>query len=105
MADAKEASGRTGWPLGFGGASRIRTADQPLALRWSDLNFQWRLISIKDKVEGERVIGLMPYVAKLLLALPQRTEWVFSSATSKSGALVDPGDVHDAACKAAGCPR
>lgn len=31
--------------------------NEPLALRWSDLNFQWRLISIKDKVEGERVIG------------------------------------------------
>ena len=79
--------------------------NEPLALRWSDLNFQWRLISIKDKVEGERVIGMTPYVARLLSALPQRNEWVFSSPTSKSGALVDPGDVHDAACKAAGLPK
>jgi integrase len=79
--------------------------NEPLALRWSDLNFQWRIISIKDKVEGERVVGLTPYVARLLSSLPRQNEWVFSSATSKSGALVDPGDVHDAACKAAGLPK
>jgi integrase len=79
--------------------------NEPLALRWSDLDFQWRRISIKDKVAGERVIGMTPYVAKLLLAFPQRNEWVLSSATSKSGAIVDPGDVHDAACRAAGLPK
>lgn len=89
--------------------------NEPLALRWTDLNFQWRTITIRDKVEGERVIGMTPYVAQLLDRLPRRTrevdgklqpnEWVFSSLTSKSGALVDPGDAHDLACASEGLPK
>lgn len=51
-----------------------------LALRWEDVNTQWKGISIKDKVEGTREIPLTPYIAHLLAALPRRNEWVFSSA-------------------------
>lgn len=79
--------------------------NEPLALKWADLNFQWKTITIRDKVEGERVIGMTPYVAHLLNGLPRRNEWVFSSPTSKSGKLVEPGDAHDAACLAAGLPK
>ncbi len=49
-----------------------------LTLRWADLNTQWKGITIRDKVEGERQIPLTPYVAHLLDALPRRNEWVFS---------------------------
>jgi integrase len=35
--------------------------NEPLSLKWDDINFQWRTITIRDKVEGERVIGLTPY--------------------------------------------
>lgn len=79
--------------------------NEPLALKWDDLNFQWRTIQIRDKVEGDRVIPMTPYTAHLLSALPRRNEWVFSSPKSASGKLVEPGDAHDAACKAAGLPR
>jgi integrase len=50
-----------------------------LELQWEDVNTQWKGLTIRDKVEGERVIPLTPYVAHLLAALPRRNQWVFSS--------------------------
>lgn len=50
-----------------------------LVMRWEDVNTQWRGLTIRDKVEGERVIPLTPYVAKLLAGLPRRNEYVFAS--------------------------
>jgi integrase len=50
-----------------------------LTLKWEDMNTQWKGLTIRDKVEGERVIPLTPYVAHLLAELPRRNEWVFSS--------------------------
>lgn len=55
-----------------------------LVMRWEDLNTQWRGLTIRDKVEGERVIPLTPYVAHLLAALPRRNEWVFASTRTVS---------------------
>ncbi len=37
-----------------------------------------------------------------MAGLPRRNEWIFSSATSASGHLTEPNDVHARACKAAG---
>lgn len=71
-------------------------------LRWSDVDFQWNSITIRDKVEGMRVIPLTPYVSHLLAALPRRNEWVFSSTTSSSGRLADPRIAHNRACEIAG---
>lgn len=79
--------------------------NEPLALEWVDVNTQWRTINIRDKVEGLRVIPMTPYTAHLLAGLPRRNKWVFSSLKSASGRLVEPGDAHDAACKAAGLPQ
>jgi integrase len=50
-----------------------------LTLKWEDVNTQWKGLTIRDKVEGERVIPLTPYVAHLLAGLPRRNGWVFSS--------------------------
>ena len=55
-----------------------------LTLRWDDLNAKWRGITIHDKVEGERVIPLTPYVWHLIATLPKRNEWVFSSTRAVS---------------------
>lgn len=55
-----------------------------LTLRWEDLNTQWKGLTIRDKVEGLRVIPLTPYVAHLLAGLPRRNEWVFSSTRTLS---------------------
>ena len=73
-----------------------------LALRWVDINTQWKGISIKDKVEGTREIPATPYMLHLLAALPRRNKWVFSSSTSASGCLTEPNNPHTRACKAAG---
>ena len=73
-----------------------------LSLRWDDVNVQWKGISIRDKVEGLRVIPATPYVLHLLAALPRRNEWVFSSPTSATGCLSEPNTPHTRACVAAG---
>jgi integrase len=71
-------------------------------LKWQDINFQWRGLSIKDKMEGTREVPLTPYVAHLIAGLPKRNDWVFSSTTSKSGRLAEPSIAHRRACAAAG---
>jgi len=72
-----------------------------LAMRWDDLNTQWRGLTIRDKVEGERVIPLTPYVHHLLAALPRRNEWVFASSRNENTPLTEPNHAHDKACKVA----
>ena len=71
-------------------------------LRWDDVNFQWRGIAMKDKVEGERMVPLTPYVAHLLAALPRRNQWVFSAPAAESGRLAEPSIAHRRACAVAG---
>ena len=73
-----------------------------LALRWEDVNTQWKGISIRDKVEGTREIPATPYMLHLLAAVPRRNEWIFSSPTSATGCLTEPNTPHTRACKAAG---
>ena len=38
-------------------------------LTWDCLDFQWKSLTIRDKVEGQRIIPLTPYVAALLAAV------------------------------------
>lgn len=35
------------------------------SLRWADVDFQWKSLTIRDKVEGERTIPLTPYLEHL----------------------------------------
>ena len=78
-----------------------------LAMRWDDLNTQWRGLTIRDKVEGERLIPLTPYVHHLLANLPRRNGWVFASNRAAldrpDGApLTEPNHAHDRVCTVAG---
>ncbi len=73
-------------------------------LKWDDVDFQWKAITIRDKVDGERTIPLTPYVAGLLAALPRRNEWIFSSPTAASGRLQEPRIMHNKALTTAGLP-
>ncbi|MDZ4162252.1 MAG: integrase family protein [Burkholderiales bacterium] len=65
-----------------------------LAMRWEDVDTQWRGLTIRDKVEGERVIPLTPYVHHLLAALPHRGPLVFASnprgGTDTGGTIARP---------------
>lgn len=74
------------------------------SLQWCDVDFQWKSLTIRDKIEGERTIPLTPYVAALLAALPRRNGWVFSSPTAASGRLQEPRTGHNKALVAAGLP-
>lgn len=95
-------------------------------LRWADVDFRWKSLTIRDKVEGERDIPLTPYIAALLQELkrinetpPNVTEitrrkvtdekwkaspWVFSSPSAKGGRIQEPRINHNKALAAAGLP-
>ncbi len=69
-----------------------------LGLRWTDINTHWKFISMRDKWEGRREVPLTPYVEYLLMNLPRRNEWVFSSTNSASKRLAEPSEPHKQAC-------
>jgi integrase len=88
-----------------------------LTMRWDDLNTQWKGLTIRDKVDGLRIIPATPYVLHLLASLPRANEWVFASArwvkpiegkpgawvnTSATGHIAEPNNPHTRACVAAG---
>lgn len=74
-------------------------------LKWDQVDFQWNSMAIRDKVEGERTIPLTPFVSTLLMSLPRRSEWVFSSPSAKSGRIQEPRIAHNRALKSAGLPH
>ncbi|MBU9611061.1 integrase family protein [Burkholderia multivorans] len=92
------------------------------ALRWEDVDFQWRSLKIADKVEkvGGRTIPLTPYLAELLAELRElanesdakclsneagSSPWVFRSQRSATGYVSDPGVAHRLALRHAGLPH
>lgn len=87
------------------------------ALQWTDVDFRWNSLTIRDKVEGERVIPLTPYVKALLLTIkpasvtslhhasaPPPSPWVFISERSKQGHITEPRISHNKALAIAGLP-
>jgi integrase len=73
------------------------------ALRWSDVDFKWGSLWVKDKVAEEgRKIPLTPYLAGLLGNLPRCNEWVFSSPAAANGRLAEPRIPHNRALAIAG---
>jgi len=80
------------------GARREEMAE----LKWEDVNFRWRGMSLRDKIEGRRQVPLTPYVQQLISALPRRNEYVFSSPSSESGHIEEPSIAHRDACAATG---
>lgn len=74
-------------------------------LKWEQVDFQWNSMAIRDKVEGERIIPLTPFVSSLLMSLPRRSEWVFSSPSAKSGRIQEPRIAHNRALNSAGLPH
>ena len=71
-------------------------------LKWEDVNTQWRGLTIRDKVEGQRVIPLTPYVWHIISALPRRNAYVFASATRADGPITRPTQTYANACQVAG---
>lgn len=99
------------------------------ALKWVDVDFRWRSITLNDKVEGTggRTIPMTPYVSQLLTNLKQingkqpsdrrlnrleaagrswtPSQWVFASETSATGRLSEPRSAHAKALSRAGLPH
>ena len=90
--------------------------DELATLKWQDVDFRWRSLTLKDKVEGKRKIPLTPYLAALLRDLQrinntppnkrqlrrlekqgktwQPSPWVFFSGTAESGRITEPRPAH-----------
>jgi integrase len=77
-----------------------------LEMVWADIDFKWRKMTIRDKVDGVRTIPLTPYVAAILNSLPRRANYVFAGAESKLSKpikpLSKPHKLHEEAYKSAG---
>ncbi len=63
--------------------------EEMAGLKWADVDFQWRKLTIADKVEATRTIPLTPYLAQLLATLPRVNEWVFASTKALSMAPIN----------------
>jgi len=99
-------------------------------LKWADVDFQWRSLTMRDKVEGERTIPLTPYLEALLRELNvwnqtpppafrilhgrkvandleqwKSSEFVFSSSRSTSGQIENAGTLHREMLRNAGIPN
>ena len=111
--DALEAAQVPGWWAGVEQLSN-RTASAYLrallltgarreelaALTWANVDFQWRKLTIADKVESTRTIPLSPYVAHMLATLPRVGPYVFAS-TGKAGRITDTRNSHAKALQSA----
>lgn len=102
--------------------------EEMAGLKWENVDFQWRSLSIADKVEESgRIIPLTPYLASVLLVLkrcndasptPRQTArlaakgeawtpspWVFPSRSSSDGKIAEPRLAHNEALLEAGLPH
>ena len=68
------------------------------ALTWANVDFQWRKLTIADKVDSTRTIPLSPYMAQMLACLPRVGPYVFAS-TGKAGRITDARASHAQALK------
>lgn len=64
-----------------------------LSLEWKDLDFKWKTIRLKDKVEENgRIIPMTRYIEYILKELRKNkdSDYVFSSTKSNTGHIVNP---------------
>jgi integrase len=74
------------------------------AIKWADVDFRWKKLTIADKVDLTRVIPLTPYMAHLLKPLPRTNDFVFAS-DGKRGHIADPRASHAKVMADAGIDR
>ena len=78
--------------------------EEVAAIKWQDVDFQWRKLTLADKATSTRTIPLTPYLAQLLATLPRVGPYVFA-ADSKTGHIADARDAHAKALQSAGVPH
>ena len=82
--------------------------EEMAGLKWSDVDFRWKKLTIADKVHTSRTIPLSDFMGAMLAGLPRAkgadgnpTPYVFASE-SKSGRIADPRKSHERALRDAG---
>ncbi len=78
--------------------------EEMAGLRWKEVDFTWRKLTIADKVAKARTIPLTAHLAHLLAGLPRINEFVFAS-TGKKGRIVDVRASHQKVLQAAAIPH
>ena len=78
--------------------------EEVAGLTWANVDFQWRKLTIADKVVDTRTIPLTPYLAHLLASLPRVGPYVFASA-SKTGRITDTRNSHAKVLQGAGIEK
>jgi integrase len=70
--------------------------EEMAALKWKDVDFRWKRLTLADKVDATRTIPLSPYLAQQLASLPRQklddgklNPFVFAS-NAKGGRITDP---------------
>lgn len=71
-------------------------------LQWSDIDWHWKLLHLRDKVEGKRTIPLTPYVEHLLQGMPRKGSFVFASLVDSSKPITPPRKALQRVCEQAG---
>lgn len=118
--DALEIDQLPGW---FAGTDKLRSRaaaaylqalvltgarrEELAGLRWVDVDFRWKRLTIADKVDSTRVIPLTPYLAHLLRGLKKVKDnpYVFASPMSASGRIAEPRAPHVDVLADAGIPH
>jgi len=82
--------------------------EEVAALKWEEVDFRWKKLTLADKVDANRTIPLTPYLAQLLASLPRvkredgtLSPYVFASK-GQAGRIADPRGSHAKALQSAG---
>ena len=78
--------------------------EEMASLRWKDVDFRWRKLTLADKVEDSRTIPLTPYLHHMLASLPRLGDFVFAS-TGEKGYIVDVRSCHSKVLQSASIER
>ena len=82
--------------------------EEMAGLKWTDIDFRWKKLTIADKVNASRTIPMSDFMGAMLAGLPRAkgadgnpTPYVFASE-SRSGRIADPRKSHERALRDAG---
>lgn len=77
--------------------------NEMLSLKWENVDFDWKTITIIDKVDQwERTIPLTPYTEYLIRQMPRHSDYIFTA--NKSGSHTELGKTYRTAIANAGLP-
>lgn len=70
-------------------------------VKWDDIDFRWKRLTIADKVGATRTLPLTPYMEQMFCELPRTNNFVFASK-AKAGRIADVRSSHNKALAAVG---